>query len=271
MATDFIKTLPIPEILLISGRNPDANIGQYFIAPENDTLIFTADRFPPGLNINSKTGIINGNVIDVPIPTPFLVSVTATTEESQISSSEFFALTIMPADPNAVVSSEHTGGNPLYDVNKPMDAARLREWIEWLVREHFACAYFYNGAQPPVDFGGIPKVYQEAVSGLSVHVFQNFVILGMGETGFVEGNRGRFIKGLEGIYQNEIANSGWPAIGIIATDDHTLAKAWVVGRLLGMPVSEIPPNEISLVNFRNLSRLRGIDTSTHWPQQYPGS
>lgn len=255
MPEQILTSDPIPEQVLNAGQAANINLAQYFHAAADEVLTFSINDFPPGIEIDAMSGILTGKAINVPFNTPFLVSVTATSQSSNKTATEHFALTIVPVGQpqEAIVTKMLEDKNFLANV----EPWQLQQWIQYIIQEHYACIYIFNGAYPPVDFTG-GAIIKMAKTGFAIYNYENHIIIAMGDMAFREGNRGRMIRTLEEIYSDVIPEKNWPSIGLIATDDLTLAKAWVLAKLKNLPVSEIAPNDDALFNYRNLAKLQGI-------------
>lgn len=253
-----LSSMPIPEQVFVAGKAVTLDLSQFFVSTPGQTLIYSIEHFPPGLTIAPTTGVVTGQAISVPFNTPFLVSVKATDPKTQESVTEYFPITIVIA---SEAGQEGLVTKVLRETGRLMEIppAQLHLWLQLIIQEHYACVYIFNGAYPPVEFGGAVQI-RTAKTGFMVYNFENYLIIGTGEMAFAEsGNRGRMVKTLEEVYMVDLPAKNWPAIGIIGTDNVTVAKAWVVGKLMGLPVSETAPNDEAIFNYRNLARLRGLE------------
>ena len=227
------------------------DLSSFFIIPSGQSVIYSIDRFPPGLTVTPTTGMVSGQVMNVPINTPFLVSATATNPKTKQSATEYFPITIVVAS-ETEATQEGLVTKVLSEADYLSDSQRLQtqQWLQFIIQEHFACVYIFNGVYPPAEFGGLPAI-RKANTGFSIYNFENYVIICMGDKAFADGgNRGRMIRTLEEVYSKDIPEKNWPAIGLVTSDDVTMAKAWVVGKLMKLPVSDRAPNDEALFNYR---------------------
>lgn len=258
----MITSKPIPEQILQTGQTVALDLSVYFDISEDDSALYTIDQFPQGLSVDAATGIVQGIAMNVPINTPFLVSVTATSRQTQQSATEYFPITIVPVATaqSAEEISQGMFNQVLEDTSYFTKEQRwlLQQWLQFIIQEHYPAIYIYNGEYPPNMFGDLIQKRQ-AESGFDIFNYPNYVIVAAGEMSFAEGsNQGRLLRALEEAYKVDVSAKNWPIIGITGTDKISTAKAWVLGKFMNLPVSEKAPNNEAIFNFRNLARLRGI-------------
>jgi hypothetical protein len=259
--TEPIKSLeskPIPEQILRSGTTINLDLSSYFSSPFREKITYEAEGLPPGITIDSATGIISGTTLNLPLATPFLVSVTATNEEDQQKLTEYFPIIVV--DIEQPLPKEHEEIIPqviIEDYLTETQRWQLQQWINLIIQEHYACAYFYDGGYPPKSIGAFQEI-KTASTGFSIYVFENCLIVSPGKMAFEDGNRGRMLRTLEEVCSNDIPKKRWSAVAIIGSDETTINKAWVIAKLYDLPVFEPAPSNEAYYIHRNLTKLPGV-------------
>lgn len=255
-----VNSQAIPEQIVNSGSDISINLAQYFSASEGAPLSYSASGLPQGITIDAKTGELNGTAPKIDIDAPFLASITATIVGTEATATEFFPLTILASG-----SAQAEGAiKQTFEDTDYLEAARrweLLRWIQFIINEHYATVYIYDGQNPPKAFGLLQEKHK-AKTGFTILNYENYVVIHTGEMAFAEsGNRGRLVRSLEEAFKVDVYKRAWLSIGITGSDADSVSKAWVVGQLEHMPVSDTAPSDEALFNLRNLQRLRG---------EYPG-
>ncbi len=108
-----------------------------------------------------------------------------------------------------------------------------------------------------MEFGELME-RRTAESGFMIHHYNNCLVITSGDKAFEEyGHHNRLLRSIEEVYARDIKIHGWREVGISSTTLGPLEKAWVIGKLMGIPVSEGAPSDRALANFRNLYREVG--------------
>ncbi len=325
-----IGSEPIPEQTLNSNQEVNIDFSQYFIADKNDDVAYHLEHFPEGLTMDATTGVVTGTAPKVMIDTPYLASITATSNKTGDEISEFFPILVVPVmepkgeaedetkaaeseatkeapakaategdlDVLALLGVSETEGGAVADAGEPAEAASAeqkaaeeksareklesvrigidianiyeatsvfdpgRRWellriIQYIINQHYATIYLYDGEHPPHDFGDL-VAHRQANSGFMIYEFDNILAMAPGESAFAEyGNRKRFLATVEEMYTNDLPKRSWQTVGISGSDNESIGKAWVMARLLDLPVSEEAPTDEAFFNFRNLRKLIG--------------
>ncbi|MGE3919718.1 MAG: hypothetical protein AB7F64_02035, partial [Gammaproteobacteria bacterium] len=224
---DFLESSPIPEKVFVAGREVNVNLSEYFKPVAGQRLEYSIDRFPEGMKIDEKTGEVRGIALNVPINTPFLVSVTAKVAHTEISATEYFPITIVPPAEVAAINRGLFTQTIEQDYLTEVQRWQLRHWVQFIVEAHYACLYLFNGAGVPGNFGTLLS-QRTSESGFMVMNFDNYLVITPGEMIHAEsGNRGRMVRTIEEVYQKDLQTKHWPFVGLIASDNVTLAKGWV--------------------------------------------
>jgi hypothetical protein len=256
-----IQSSHIPEVILAAGDAVHLNLAQYFRAPPGEELTYVIEFFPEGLSIDPATGIVTGTAPLVNMDTPYLVCVTATGKKSQQSLAEYFAIEVTAkpgvAQPEAPEASMVSTAMQDVRYMQPGYRWELVRLIQYIINQHYAVAYLYDGEHPPQGFGNMLDKRQ-AESGFTIVNFENMIVGFPGELAFSEyGNRKRLLNTLQEMYTQDLPKRPWRFIGISGSDNETIGKAWIIGRMMDLAVSEHAPSDEALFSYRNLRRLRG--------------
>lgn len=255
-----LPSTPIPEQVLQAGSTISLDISSHFSPPHDEILVYHAEGLPPGMVIDPNTGVISGTAMDVPLATPFLVSVTATSQQTQQQATEYFPIVIidtaqaLPEGQHDVLPQSMDQKNNLTEEQR----WQLQEWITYIIQEHYATAYFFDGGYPPKPLGAFQGI-QTASTGFSIYVFENCFIVSPGKMAFAEdGNRGRMLRTMEEVCEKYIPAKQWEWLAIAGSDERTTDAAWVLGKIHNLPVFEPGPSNKALIEYRNLVKLRGV-------------
>ncbi len=252
----------IPEQLVQSGKAVNLDMSDFveISSEEVGHLQYHIAEGPDELSIDSQTGFITGTAAVTDLNKTYMIELTVTNTQTQLSDNVAFRLEIIGSllletdEGRAFFAKEELN---FWDASKHWE---LQLFIQQLIAEHFAWVMIYDDSKRDVPLGAILDKF-EASTGWLVLEFENAVMITPGEKAFSQyGNRRRLLDTLREALILKVEAKPWERIDIEGSDTDSVGKCWVIARELDLPVDTMAPSDIAEINYYNIKRLFEDDT-----------
>lgn len=256
----------IPDQIVAAGSNVEILFSKFTAVSNTSDMEYSISGFPDNFTIDPKTGVLTGVAPTTELNQIFVVTMTLTHVKTKQFANAIFKLEVIGTllletpESRAFFARENTN---FWDSIKTWE---LQVFIQQLIVEHFAWVLMYDSKE---YLGTLGKFENRRIArtGWNVVVFENGVMITPGDKAFEQyGNRRRLLETLREAYRIDIAPKKWDQVLLQGSDLESIGKAWVIGKELEMPMTEVAPTDAAEINFYNLNRIYAGQTPSKKPQ-----